>query len=537
MKDNIKRLIVAISLLLSYSLKAQNDYFPFLVELNPITIQGLPGLHSYAFAQHDQKWIFVGGRLDGIHARQPFAAFPENSNNTQIYIVDPSSKAVWSKSINELPTLLKEQLQSTNMNFIQEGDYLYFIGGYAFAPSKNDHITFPSLISIHLPTLIEAVINEGDITNSFLQIEDQRFAITGGQMGKIGDDMYLIGGHRFDGRYNPMGNPTFSQAYSNQIKKFKIDIKNNQIQISNYEVITDPVHLRRRDYNLVPQVYKNEELGYMISSGVFQAQADLPFLYPVEIKANGYKPITEFNQYLSNYHGAKVGIYDKNKDQMHSLFFGGISQYYYENGELIKDDRVPFTKNISRVTRYRDGDYHEFLMPKEMPNLQGASAEFIANLNLPLYANKVIKINEIQENDFVIGYIYGGIFSLSKNPFSTNSTSTTSADPTLFEVKLIRSEIASVQSIDGRNPFEVLIFPNPTESEINLKYYLNELIPVDYFITNSLGQIIAKGKFESSNIGVNHQSIEINKSEKSAMLLMTIVFDNKFYVSEKVLKK
>lgn len=136
----------------------------------------------------------------------------------------------------------------------------------------------------------------------------------------------------------------------------------------------------------------------------------------------------------------------------------------------------------------------------------------------------------------IIGHIHGGISSPSKNPCSTNATSTTSADPTLFEVKLIRSEIASVQSIDGRNPFEVLIFPNPTESEINLKYYLNELIPVDYFITNSLGQIIAQGKFESSNIGVNHQSIEINRSEKSTRLLMTIVFDNKFYVSEKVLK-
>ncbi|GAB2630348.1 hypothetical protein [Belliella aquatica] len=70
----------------------------------------------------------------------------------------------------------------------------------------------------------------------------------------------------------------------------------------------------------------------------------------------------------------------------------------------------------------------------------------------------------------IIGYICGGIFSPSKNPFSTNATNTTSADPTLFEVKLIRSEIASVQSIDGRNPFEILIFPNPTESEINLKY-------------------------------------------------------------------
>jgi hypothetical protein len=30
---------------------------------------------------------------------------------------------------------------------------------------------------------------------------------------------------------------------------------------------------------------------------------------------------------------------------MHNLFFGGISQYYYNNGTLIQDDTVPFVKN------------------------------------------------------------------------------------------------------------------------------------------------------------------------------------------------
>ncbi|MFN3800546.1 hypothetical protein [Belliella pelovolcani] len=214
----MKRVLIILFWGISSISIAQKDYFPFLLELNPITITGLPGLHSYAFAQHEGKWVFIGGRLDGIHARQPFASFPEDANNTNIYVVDPENKAIWNRNISELPTSLREQLQSTNMNFIQEGDFLYFIGGYAFAPSKNDHITFPFITSINLKSLVDAIQKDTEILSSFIQIEDQRFAVTGGQMGKIGDYFYLVGGHRFDGRYNPMGNPTFTQTYTNQIK-------------------------------------------------------------------------------------------------------------------------------------------------------------------------------------------------------------------------------------------------------------------------------------------------------------------------------
>ncbi|HRZ75678.1 MAG TPA: hypothetical protein P5335_12150, partial [Flavobacterium sp.] len=58
--------------------------FDYQVQLNPITIPNFPGIHSYAFGQHNGKWVIIGGRLDGIHARQPFNAFPVNSNNTNI---------------------------------------------------------------------------------------------------------------------------------------------------------------------------------------------------------------------------------------------------------------------------------------------------------------------------------------------------------------------------------------------------------------------------------------------------------------------
>jgi hypothetical protein len=42
-------------------------------------------------------------------------------------------------------------------------------------------------------------------------------------------------------------------------------------------------------------------------------------------------------------------------------------------------------------------------MPETMPSLKGASAEFIPNKLLPHFENEVIKLDEINENEFVIG--------------------------------------------------------------------------------------------------------------------------------------
>ncbi len=84
---------------------------------------------------------------------------------------------------------------------------------------------------------------------------------------------YLVGGHLFDGKYNPMGNPTYIQEYTNQIRKFAIDNSGSQLSYHNYSAITDPVHLRRRDYNLLPQIFPNgEQGGLTVSSGGFSNQ-------------------------------------------------------------------------------------------------------------------------------------------------------------------------------------------------------------------------------------------------------------------------
>ena len=517
-------------------MQAQSS-FPYDVVLTPVNVTGLPGLHSYAFAQSNGKWLIIGGRKDGVHARQPFNAFPENQNNTSIYVVDVANDQLWSASVTTLATGLSEQLQSTNMNFYQDGDTLYIIGGYAFSTTANDHVTHDKLTSIDIVGLMNAIENGNSINSYFKQISGPEFAITGGQLGKIGSEFYLVGGHQFDGRYNPMNNPTFTQTYSSSIRKFEIDNSGSNLSISNYNVVTDAVHLHRRDYNLVPQVFPNGELGYTISSGVFQISADLPFLYPVDIKAGGYFPQTQFNQYLSNYHSGKVGLYDSNSNQMHSLFFGGMSQYYYQGGSLIQDNTVPFVKTISRVSRLSNGDLEEYQFPVEMPNLKGAGAEFIPNKNLPHYSNEVIQLSNIVSNEFVIGHLYGGILSSSASAFTDNQTGLTSADPSIYEVKLVYNPTLSTQIIDGSNPFEFTVYPNPVKGDtIQVEFNAPYEAKLDYIISSINGKIISEGSIVDYKIGKNSMKFDL-ESPSEKVVILTFIFDQKYFNSKKILKK
>ena len=511
--------------------------FDYNVVLTPVTVSGLPGLHSYAYGQHNGKWVIIGGRKDGVHARQPFNAFPDAQNNKDIYVVDIATQQTWSASVNSLPTGIKEQLQSTNMNFHQDGNALYIVGGYAFSTSANDHKTFTNLTSVDVPNLINAIVAGNPITSYFKQISDPIFAVTGGHLGKIGNTFYLVGGHRFDGRYNPMNNPTFTQAYTNQIRKFTIDNSGTNLSYANYEAITDAVNLHRRDYNLLPQVFPDGELGYTISSGVFQIAADLPFLYPVDIKAGGHFPQTSFNQYLSNYHSGTACLYDATSNQMHNLFFGGISQYYFQAGILIQDNTVPFVKTISRTTRNASSDLYEYKLPIEMPNLKGAGAEFIPNENLPHYSNDVIQLSNITTDEFVIGHIFGGIQTSSKSAFTDNQVVLSSADPTVYEVKLVKTPVLNAQQLDGKNPFKVLISPNPTTTDtVRVEFNMPYTTSVGYMISTIDGKVVEEGDIE--DIGAGKTSMNFNiASAKTEFVILTFVFDGKFYLSEKVIRK
>lgn len=534
----MKRLVLLIVLfLVKQTNSAQTIPFNYSIKLKSVTLDNLPGIHSYAFAQDSGKWLIIGGRKDGIHARQPFAAFPAVSNNTDIYVIDITTQQFWSSSVNTLSTSLKEQMQSTNMNFYQHDDSLYIIGGYGYSNTALDHITYPYLTSVSVSGLINAVINGNPISSFFKQITDVNFAVNGGHLGKIGNTFYLVGGQRFDGRYNPMSNPTYTQTYTDGIRKFTISNSGTQLSYSNYNVITDQVHLHRRDYNLVPQIFPNGEEGYTISSGVFQTNINLPFLYPVDIKTSGYSAVTGFNQYLSNYHSGNLALYDSLNNVMHSIFFGGISQYSYVNNQLVQDVNVPFVKTISRVSRDGGGNLQENVFTTEMPALIGASAEFIPNHNLPHYRNDVIKQSQLNSDSSLVGHLFGGIYSPQTNPFTNNSTSVTNAHSTIYEVWLVKSIATGFKPVNGSNPIELALFPNPTKKQLTIRTNIPYQGTLNLFITDQSGKLLQELNFRDLKIGEHLLMVTDKINLVEGVYNFNFVFDGKFSRIERVIIK
>ena len=408
--------------------------FPYEIRIEEVSIPGFKGLHSFAYAQHDGKWLLVGGRTDGLHTRQPFAAFPLANNNRNLIVLDPDTKEYWSAPLEPLPGDIQEHLQSANMNFYQSGDTLFFIGGYAYSETAKGHITFPKLTTIKVSEVIKGVMNGKLDRLMFGHLADERFAVTGGQLGKIGDLFYLVGGHRFDGRYTPENSRQNLQVYTNAIQRFSIDIAGPSPVVKDYSSLVDKDHLRRRDFNLVPYQFGNGRPGYLVSTGVFQATADLPFLTLVEIDSDSYFPVQNFEQYLSHYHSPKLAMYESSQNSLHMLFFGGLAQFYYKDGMRVQDDQVPFVTTISRVTRKSDGTFTEQALPISMPDFAGTSAEFIPNTKLPRSETGVFLMGNTATEPILLGHMVGGITSPTANPFSTNQTNQTSADSRIFRI-------------------------------------------------------------------------------------------------------
>ena len=502
----------------------QGQLINFDLRLEPINIVGLPGLQSYAFGQSDGKWLIAGGRLDGLHQRQPFASFDTSGNNKQIYVVDPILRRVWKTDISTLSITLQEQLSSTNMEFLQKGAYLYLIGGYGYHSSTASKLTFGQLTSIDVSGLIGAIISGGDIRPYFRSVSDERFAVTGGHLNMINGIFYLVGGQRFDGNYNPMGHPTYSQKYTNAIRKFSIEDDGKSLNITHFPEVTDAVQLHRRDYNAVAQILPNGEEGITAFSGVFQPNVDLPFLNCVNIDRNGYSVQQSFQQYYNHYHCAVLPLYDSKKNEMHSIFFGGIAQYYDNAGTLVQDNNVPFVKTIARITRSDNGRMAEYKMPLLMPGYLGASSEFIINDKIPHFDNHVLKLDQFTGDTVLVGYIFGGIRSDAPNIFNSSLGDGSDANSVVYAVTLIQDQSLNADDLNVQSigNLAMQVYPNPGNGLINIRYFLSKPMRTKVMISNENGTILYQKNFRQRTRGFHDDQISLEEFGFFGPLWITI---------------
>lgn len=179
-------------------LSQKNQFYS--IQFDPIVIPEFMGVQSFAVGRSGDELLLIGGRLDGLHRRQPWASFDSAGHNNQLIVLNLVTKQQWKKTVADLPVDLADQLKATNHCATQVGDSLYLVGGYGISRSKNDHITFPSAVALSVSATIQAIKNQHVSEQLFQVIQHDNFAVTGGQLQTIGKTFYLVGGHRFDGR-------------------------------------------------------------------------------------------------------------------------------------------------------------------------------------------------------------------------------------------------------------------------------------------------------------------------------------------------
>lgn len=524
----MKKIKILLLLLIASSVEAIAQNAPFEIYLEAQSIAGLSGVQSFAVGQYNGKWLIVGGRIDGLHRRQPFASFDIAGLNTSLTVIDPNSNQYWTSPLSSLSQSLQDQLSSTNMEFYQQDSMLYIIGGYGHSNQTATKVTYDKLTAIHLPNIINAITNGTGIANHLRQITDINFAVTGGRLHKIYDTFYLVGGQKFDGNYNPMGNPTYTQVYSNQIRKFKIMDDGTTITITHLPYLTDAINLHRRDYNVSPQILPNGQEGLTAFSGVFQTTADIPYLNCVEVDSSGYTVNNAFAQYYNHYHCAFMPVYSATNNEMHTVFFGGIAQYYDSLGTMVQDNNVPFVKTIARVTRNQNGAMAEFKLPVEMPVYIGAGSEFIKNNNMPSYPNEVLQLDNLPNDTNLVGYVFGGINSTAANIFWVNTGAESTASAILYKVYLVKNNTVGFDQLNKQSTgnLHMQVYPNPNDGNLMLKFNLISKEKVKLSITNLEGRKILEENISQLNIGENILVRKIEALKNGAVYMVTIQTSN-----------
>jgi hypothetical protein len=338
-------------------------------------------------------------------------------------------------------------------------------------------------------------------------------------------DCYLFFGHNFYGRYSDPPAPTFTQIYSNEIRKFTIVDDGTNLSISNYSAITDTNNFHRRDLNVGPVVHYNGTQGVCVYSGVFRKDRQLPYPWPINFDVfNGVQVDSSFSQYMNNYTCAMLPVFDSVQGTMYTVMFGGFSQYDYDQstGTSVEDTLVPFVDDISVLVHSAVGDWAQVPLSLRMPGLQGGNMVFIPVNSMPMYSNDVVNLRQVGGR-ILAGYLVGGIVSATPN-WHTN----TWANDTIYRVYITPdANLLHVQNPGAEGTVDV--FPNPANDHVVIRVHSDEHARI--VISDAEGRIV----FTEEHSGV--RDVTVNTAELAkGIYFVDIVGEKLVYRSKLVVQ-
>lgn len=431
---------------------------PFQVVIETANFQLPVGFHSGVVGVYKGLWVFIAGRINGLHGFDATNNFPADQQNSSIYVVNPSTGQVFSRSLSDPGSgLSQKQIDSltvTSPQFYQEDNTLIMSGGYGVDTATGTFGTKLALTAIYLPGIVDWVTQPASKDNSVIknikQVYHPTFQVTGGSMYKLGNVTQLVFGQNFTGEYTDGSNGD----YSEQVRRFQIHNTPGQfsVDVLNSMPSNRNPNYRRRDLNILPALLNKNghlEYGLVAYAGVFTETGGV-WTVPVIINGNDDPMMADpaspntFKQAMNQYVCASASFYSRRNTSMYHIFFGGISYGYFSGGTFQTDSEIPFINQVTTIKMDTNRNFSQYLMDNQYPVIAstgsnpgntlifGAGAYFMAN-NISQYANGVINLDNIRKPT-VIGYIVGGIQSTLPN---TNTKSDSSASPYVFKVTLI----------------------------------------------------------------------------------------------------
>lgn len=401
---------------------------------------------------------------------------------------------------------MADPMRSTNMQYIQQGDYLYMMGGYGYDSIQEGDVTFPTLTAIHVSKMIDAVINSKPISPAIRQQIDTNLRICGGDLAKLGTDYYLLFGHNFNGRYDSKPSSVlFSQVYNNRIKKFNLSDNGSVITLSNFTSLVDTNNFHRRDLTTCSVVKPDGSFAIGAYGGVFKKKSDMPYLEPIILSSNGTTEVKSYQQLMSQYTCAVIPAFDATTKNMYTTFFGGISLYDYDlpSSKLKRDTLLPFINDVTTLTQYANGTMEEAVLPLQLPGLLGCNAKFILSKNVPSYSNEVIDLKNVSTST-IIGYIVGGIRANASN------LGTSAANTTIYRVYLTPTPANAINETTLIQ--QLSLYPNPIAhaQTASLEFTLKKADHLRIRLMDITGKEIHVFLNTTLSAGLHHLSIDAN---------------------------
>ena len=414
----------------------------FYIGVNEIKLPNpLPGLQSFVWGRLNNKIVLIGGRIEGFHGLTGRdSAFKSRLANTSVFVLDIATYSYKEMKMDAIDLSL-QQFFSTNMEFCQNGDSLFLVGGFGKINTSDlrSNYTFNKMVTLSISSLINQVeMSNGNIKKAILQTASSPILqVTGGELYKKGNIFYLSFGQNFNQIYS-IGT---TGIYTSSVKTFSVT---NGI-ISDTASYVNSTMLHRRDLP-VTEIITKDQVMLAAFGGVFSSTND-GYLNPVYVSMNG-KSISAIQDTLiqktNQYDCAMISIFDVTSNSNTTVLLGGIGQYQYhvstgiwENGD--QGAKLPFVKTITQMI-YQNGKMTQNIQipPKypELPVLIGANAIFIPSANL-IYSNKTIDYSKITSDSTSIGLMYGGI--LSQMPTSSEIYPT-SLNTKLYQVYLVKNK-------------------------------------------------------------------------------------------------